>query len=1452
MIKPIAGILWSALLALVMVSVSARAQDALYITEFMAVNDGSLLDEDRDASDWIELFNAGAWTVDLAGWSLTNEQGHPGTWTFPSTNVPPGGFLVVFASGKNRAVAGRELHTDFQLNRAGEYLALVKPDGLSVAHEYAPAFPPQLKGVSYGVEMNITNVLLLTNGTATRWAVPRDPAGWPTDWAASGFDDTGWATGRTGVGFDARGTGIPTPGSATNLARNKPTSQSSVLDSFVSTLAVDGKYDNFTHTLAGGTSPATWAVDLGTNCSIERIVLWNRTSCCQSRLRDITVWVSDATGTQINFTSALLNPENVLGGGQLNSGPNSITLDLTQLTGGPVIGSRVWVARMPDPDLSGSDGQGNSDEPEVLSLAEVEVFGAPLGATLGELVQSDLESSMRGVNASALVRVHFTVPEGKLPPLDFLTLRMKYNDGFVAYLNGVRMASRNAPDVLAWNVTATAAHPAAEAYQFEDFDVTPFLDALVEGDNVLAIQGLNITSDDPDFLILPELTGRSLELTPGRYFAQPTPGTTNAAGYLGWVADTKFSVDRGFFETPFTVAITTATEGAEIRYTTNGAPPDTTGSLVYREPLLVEHTTVLRAWAVKAGYKPSGVDTHTYVFRDDVAGQSLATAAAAGYPSKWAGQTADYAMDKRIVGTNTAQLKAALGALPSVFFTTSVSNLFDASRGIYANPDSHGVAWERPVAMEWIGTNNETEFHVDCGLRVQGGYFRNARVTRKHSLRAVFKSQYGAGKLKHDVFQTPGAVKEFDTLVFRAGANDGYSWDAAGNTVQFLRDEFGRRLQLAMGDPGAHGRFAHLYLNGLYWGLYNVTERPNEDFSAAYLGGDAQQWDANNAGDVKNGDLDAWNSFIGQAGGSANTAGYQRLQGKDLNGVRNEAYPVYLDKINYIDYMILNMWGGNWDWPNKNFWWGRQRGADSTGFKFYTWDFENTMGNSRDRSPLEMVAPRPEIAASGVAAPHAALKNFAEYRLDFADRVQRFFFHGGLLTPEVLIDRYRQLANTVEPAVWAETARWGDDTTSSPRTQAQWLAEREWILGTYLPRRSEVVLGQFRALRLYPQVAPPMFSQFGGQVPAGFELVITHTNTSGAVWFTTDGSDPRVYGTGAAASIARIYASPVPFPAPALVRARVLSGSEWSALTEAIFYPPRDLSPLRVTEIMYHAPAAGVTNGDEFDFLELKNVGTNTLHLDGLAFTEGITFSFTNGTTLAPGGFFLLAPNAAAFAAKYPGTAVQGIFKGKLADSGETITLADAFGTSVLSITYNDRAPWPEAPDGLGFSLVPKDPDAAPAANDGAQWRASAQIGGSPGADDPAPSVLPGDRDGDGLPDDWEIAFGTLWDVPDADADPDGDGMTNREEYLAGTNPRDPESNLRVSKVSTAAESTRLEFLAVSNRTYSVLYASKVEANVWNKLADVPAHPTNRVESLMDTWSGAPARFYRLTTPRQP
>jgi hypothetical protein len=189
------------------------------------------------------------------------------------------------------------------------------------------------------------------------------------------------------------------------------------------------------------------------------------------------------------------------------------------------------------------------------------------------------------------------------------------------------------------------------------------------------------------------------------------------------------------------------------------------------------------------------------------------------------------------------------------------------------------------------------------------------------------------------------------------------------------------------------------------------------------------------------------------------------------------------------------------------------------------------------------------------------------------------------------------------------------------------------------------------------------------------------------------------------------------------VQARIRSGTNWSGLTRAVFLPPQDLSKLVVTEIMFNPPALGVTVGDEFEFVELKNTGTNTLQLGALTFSAGISFTFTNGTQLGPGAFFVLARNADAFASKYPGVAVNGIYSGRLDDGGETLRLSTLFGFTVLSVTYDDRPPWPLATDGHGFSLVPKNASSLPNSDDGSAWRASTLGGGSPGADDPAPIV---------------------------------------------------------------------------------------------------------------------------------
>src|SRR5689334_11073189 len=119
------------------------------ISEFMANNDKTVVDKDGAYSDWIEIYNRGDASANLDGWFLTDDSGELTKWRFPAVTLPAGGYLVVFASQKDLATAGQELHTNFSLNAAGEYLGLVRPDGLTVNSAYAPSYPNQTEDISY-------------------------------------------------------------------------------------------------------------------------------------------------------------------------------------------------------------------------------------------------------------------------------------------------------------------------------------------------------------------------------------------------------------------------------------------------------------------------------------------------------------------------------------------------------------------------------------------------------------------------------------------------------------------------------------------------------------------------------------------------------------------------------------------------------------------------------------------------------------------------------------------------------------------------------------------------------------------------------------------------------------------------------------------------------------------------------------------------------------------------------------------------------------------------------------------------------------------------------------------------------------------------------------------------------------------------------------------------------
>ena len=876
---------------------------------------------------------------------------------------------------------------------------------------------------------------------------------------------------------------------------------------------------------------------------------------------------------------------------------------------------------------------------------------------------------------SFYVRYSFQAPAGR--NCDILRLRVKYDDGFIAYLNGTEVARANAPANADFDSSATTTHNDSLALVYQDFEVSSFAPLLMTGTNVLAVHALNVGSTSSDFLILPELVGtvevvtnivvnefmalndstvtnslgkcgdwvelynpftnsvslsgwyltdnaskptkwqfpagaasviaakgylvvwtddKSYSLTNGelhtsfslsgdgeylgllrpdgstvvssyaptfpaqysdvsygigetgelRYFATPTPGAINAfGGGSNEVAGVKFTPKRGVYTNAVpTVAATTSTSGAEIRYTTDAEAP-TTDSTLYTAPLTLTHTAVIRAAAFKSGLAPSGIDTHTYISADDVLRQP---AAPAGFPTHWLGTTngvagnfaVDYAMDPTIVASAGTALTNALKALPSVSLVTPLANLFDPTTGIYVNPTEIGDAWERAVSAEWIAPDNGSRFQIDCGLRIQGGRFRKFEDTAKKSFSLRFRSVYGEGRLEEDLF-SGNAVESFNDLVLRAGATDAWSRGVYGGheKTQYIIDEFVRRRHLAMGGVSPHGTFVHLYLNGLYWGLYNVTEKVSGEFAAAYFGGREDTWDvlAQRDGMVE-GDFTVWNAMLTRLStNSGSNETYQRVQGNNPDGTRNFSYPVYLDVGNYIDYMVVQYWSANSDWPGNNWRAFRDRNdALGTGFKFAVWDAEFGLGTRSsfwDANTGSALSINQTGSTEGVAALQGKLVLNAEYRLRFADRVQKHLFNGGALTPDVMVPLYQALAAEVEPAIVAESARWGDQDGNAAHTVAQWRTRRDYVLNTFLTQRGAIALQQFRNAGIYPSVDAPVFARFGGVFTNSLKLAVTSANP---VYYTTDGSDPRQYGTGAA--VGTLYTNGVALTRTARVKAR--------------------------------------------------------------------------------------------------------------------------------------------------------------------------------------------------------------------------------------------------------------------------------------------------------------------------
>ncbi len=234
-------------------------------------------------------------------------------------------------------------------------------------------------------------------------------------------------------------------------------------------------------------------------------------------------------------------------------------------------------------------------------------IGYDTDTTYLSLIATDLRSAMLGLQASAFVRYPFAITNSA--DVSRLLLRLKYEDGFDAWINGVRVASNNVPAGVAWNASAPASRSDSSAIVFEDRDLSSYAHLLVDGTNVLALQILNNGTSSSDLLLLPEMqlswsgsTG-SVVSAPG-YLATGTPGAANGPVLPGFVATPWFSHPGGLLAGSLSVTMSCATAGAVIRYTLDGTEP-TTNSPAYSAPLAVTNDIEVVARAFADGLVPS-------------------------------------------------------------------------------------------------------------------------------------------------------------------------------------------------------------------------------------------------------------------------------------------------------------------------------------------------------------------------------------------------------------------------------------------------------------------------------------------------------------------------------------------------------------------------------------------------------------------------------------------------------------------------------------------------------------------------------------------------------------------------------------------------------------------------------------------------------------------------------
>ena len=801
-----------------------------------------------------------------------------------------------------------------------------------------------------------------------------------------------------------------------------------------------------------------------------------------------------------------------------------------------------------------------------------------------------------------------------------------------------------------------------------------------------------------------------------QYFQTTTPGSQNGIGFDGYAESAEFSQDAGVFVTAFSLALTADLPTAEIRYTTNGSEPTETSTL-YSTPISISTTTEVRAKVYDANMLPGEVESKAYL-----------------------------ALNADVQNFNS-NLPMAIAETFGNTIPPTASTSYAPSYLVFVDSNDGNR----------VNITDVVDFTGRCGLRIRGS-------SADDFPKKMYACETWDEENEDKNVSILGLPKESDWILY------GPYMDKT-----LIRNVLSYGWSRAMGIYAPRTVFFEMFLNNDgdskisyaddYVGLYVLIEKikrdknrlditelePSDNTEPEITGGYIVKKDRLDPGDS------GFNTLkMGQmAYVEPKESELSPLQAAwivdyihdfetvlDSPGFDNPVtgYAEYIDVDSFIDQHILVEFAKNIDGYRFSTFMHKDSGEKLK--MGPAWDYNLSMGNC-DYTDGDSLFWHETVGwyYSSINPEHSwydRLMEDDEYLLRDADRwfeLRETIFSDESINNDVneLTDLLAEAGarnfikwNILNSYVWPN---WYHGSPSDPHTyqmEIDWI--NRWLTGTVAPEEDQDPVLSDRVGWIDENLsveAPPTFYIDSSEqntncyIDINAQLVMT-ASTAGTIYYTTDGNDPRLFG-GSVNPDALVYTPPISLTETTCVKARLLDGSDWSALNEATFAVSGVKENLRISEMMYHPKDA---NDPNVEFVELTNIGANSINLKLAEFTKGIDFTF-DSLQLEPNEYVVVVKNQPEFENQYTDVNIAGVYIGQLDNGGERIKIEDAIGEEILDFDYKDS--WYSITDGDGFSLTLISPAATDVNdfNNEDSWRASTFVGGSPGEADTNPA--PGD-----------------------------------------------------------------------------------------------------------------------------